>query len=110
MRTNFEKAAISASVNEFSDITIRGCFFHFTQCIWRKVQNLDLSTMYKDNAQVEVRKWIRWAAALPLVPLAKVDEAFLYLQENSPQGTSNEEFHDYKVETWMDEVDAVFPP
>jgi hypothetical protein len=34
---DFELAAINALMFVFPDATIKGCFFHYTQCIWRKV-------------------------------------------------------------------------
>ena len=42
--TDFEKAAINSFRDHFSDVVQRGCFFHFSQCIWRKVSfNLYIS-------------------------------------------------------------------
>ena len=35
--TDFEKAAINAFEIHFPDVVQRGCYFHFSQCIWRKV-------------------------------------------------------------------------
>lgn len=35
--TDFEKAALNAFHLIFPDAVQRGCFFHFSQCIWRKV-------------------------------------------------------------------------
>ena len=35
----YETAVQNAARTSFPGITIKGCFFHYTQCIWRKVQN-----------------------------------------------------------------------
>ena len=35
--TDFEKAALNAFSNVYPDAVQRGCFFHFSQCLWRKV-------------------------------------------------------------------------
>ena len=37
---DFEKAAISAFKSEFPTATIKGCFSHFAQANWRKIQEL----------------------------------------------------------------------
>ena len=49
--TDFEKAAINAFQNCFPDIVQRGCFFHFSQCIWRKVLKIN-------NFAIFQLKWI----------------------------------------------------
>lgn len=36
---DYETAVQNTARTSFPGITIKGCFFHFTQCIWRKVQN-----------------------------------------------------------------------
>ena len=92
----------------FPSATVRGCSFHYTQCVWRKVQALGLAGIYKEDKSV--RKWIRRAAALPLVPIESIPDAFLYLQEDAPEINNKDEFHNYIVETWLDDSDAVFPP
>lgn len=38
---DFEVAARNAVKDNFPNTTIRGCFFHYTQCIWRKVLSLE---------------------------------------------------------------------
>jgi hypothetical protein len=45
LMTDFEQAAISAFQLEFPGIVPTGCFFHLTQCVWRKVQNEGLQVM-----------------------------------------------------------------
>ena len=50
---------------------IQGCYFHFLQCLWRKVQALGLTDLYK-NDPVTRRTIHSWGAALAFVPLAFV--------------------------------------
>ena len=35
---DFEQGAIKAFKEEFPGVDFKGCNFHFTQCIWRKIQ------------------------------------------------------------------------
>jgi len=47
---DFEKALISAAQIIFdSNLTIRACFYHLCQSSYRKVQDLGLVKMYKNN-------------------------------------------------------------
>ncbi|XP_071104150.1 uncharacterized protein [Haliotis cracherodii] len=43
-KVDFEVAAIRTLRTEFQGSDIKGCFFHFTQAIWRKTQELGLAT------------------------------------------------------------------
>lgn len=48
---DFELAVINAVKEVLGNhISIQGCFYHLTQSTWRKIQELGLSTMYKENA------------------------------------------------------------
>ncbi|XP_074653594.1 uncharacterized protein LOC141907751 [Tubulanus polymorphus] len=51
---DFELAVLNATKSVFSDIEIRGCFYHLSQCIYRKIQNLGLATMYRDDKDFQL--------------------------------------------------------
>lgn len=42
---DFEKAAIAAIRTMFPNTTIRGCWFHSSQVVWRKVTNIGKITL-----------------------------------------------------------------
>lgn len=109
---DYELAMIKAVKNVFPDSIIQGCLFHYSQCLWRKVQDLGIVSAY--NGDSNVRRWIRRFSALPFVPLKTIDDAFLEIYENAPCPSRTitseqvEKFHDYMVETWVDELDSKF--
>lgn len=106
VQIDFEQAAIRAVHEEFPDANVKGCFFHFTQAIWRKVQDLGLAGLYKEDEHIQ--QWVRRAAGLPLLPVDEVQDAWLEAMDQSPDIPQSEAFHDYVVTTWVD-YDARFP-
>ena len=62
---DFETAAQNAARTVFPGITVKGCFLHYTQVIWRKTQHTDLQVTYRNNE--DIRQLVRRATALPLV-------------------------------------------
>lgn len=106
VQTDFELAAIRAIEREFPEAEVKGCFFHYAQAIWRKTQDLGLAALYKDNP--DVKRWIRRAAGLPLLPLHEVQDAWLEAMDESPDVNRAEEFNDYVVVNWVD-YGARFP-
>ncbi|XP_021359169.1 uncharacterized protein LOC110454121 [Mizuhopecten yessoensis] len=64
---DFEVAAHNAIRSVVPGINIKGCFFHYTQCIWRKAKPTGLQTLYREND--DVKPLVRRAAVLPLIPL-----------------------------------------
>lgn len=63
---------------------------------------MGLVSQYKND--LAVRKWVRRMAALPLVPVNQVGEAFLWLQEEAPDIRQAKEMYDYLAETWLDDL------
>ncbi|CAG8677909.1 14883_t:CDS:2, partial [Dentiscutata heterogama] len=64
--TDFEAAAINSVQLEFDFVQSKGCHFHFSQCIYCKVQVYGLASRYaayeelKTNIPAEARHIIRW--------------------------------------------------
>ena len=74
---DFERALMKATLEVFPDAQIKGCFFHFCQCLWRKLQGLGLAVAYKEMP--EIRTWFRMALALPMLPVGWVEWGFYAL-------------------------------
>ncbi|KAL3678244.1 hypothetical protein R1sor_021200 [Riccia sorocarpa] len=52
--SDFESGLIPTVRAEFLDVHHQGCYFHFTQAIWRKVQELGLARHYMEDQLVRV--------------------------------------------------------
>ncbi|XP_071105344.1 uncharacterized protein [Haliotis cracherodii] len=96
---DFEIAAHNAVWSASPSTLIRGCYFHFTQCVWRRVQKEGLATDYKNDDEVRL---VRRAAALPLLPLDKVDDVWLQAIADSPAGPKVAAFMDNVTTTWVE--------
>lgn len=42
-KSDFEKAAMNAISTVFRNIVIKGCYFHFSQAVWKKGKQLNLT-------------------------------------------------------------------
>lgn len=97
---DFETAVIEAVNSVFPNAQFHGCFFHFSQSLWRKVQNLGLSSEY--NTDQEVRDSVRKCAALAFLKPADVEEGWLHVHGMAEKNEKLSKFLDYFVEQWLD--------
>ena len=75
-----------------------GCFFHYTQSIHRKIQSLELSSIYKDDESI--RCICHQLMALTLLPRDQVEQGLEYLANNHPESIHDlfVYFEDYSVD------------
>jgi hypothetical protein len=59
IKVDFEAAAISAVDEVFPDSAITGCNLHFSQCLWRQIQNIGLTVDCKEDEQPKVFLLVR---------------------------------------------------
>ncbi|VDI61105.1 Hypothetical predicted protein [Mytilus galloprovincialis] len=100
---DYEVAVRNAAYQVFPGITGKGCFFHYTQCIWRKAQDTGLQTHYKNNN--DITRLVRRAAVLPLVPMQHVEDIWLNALEEIDEANTNINtlaFTDYVTEYWVE--------
>ena len=50
--SDFELPLVKSLELQFPSACIDGCYFHFTQCLWRKVQSLGLVEEYKEDGSI----------------------------------------------------------
>ena len=72
--SDFEKAPRNVFKRFYPGLKISGCWFHFTQAIWKKTQSLCLGKLYKNSNTFS--NWLRKLMALPLLPEEKISRIF----------------------------------
>ncbi|KII67552.1 hypothetical protein RF11_08392 [Thelohanellus kitauei] len=73
--SDFEIAALNAIRHHFPSAIISGCFYHFSQSIWRKIQSEDpLLSQYRSDPDNQI--YIKMLLALAFVPIDDVISAF----------------------------------
>ena len=51
---DYERAALNALTQNFPNIEIQGCFFHFVQSIWRHIQAHGLQQRYQNDEEFAI--------------------------------------------------------
>lgn len=83
--TGFVQGIFGAFSDVFINVHIRGGFFHFGQCIWRKIQNLpDLREKYMNNVDfaLKIKQLIALAFILVHGTRNKFDELMSHFFED----------------------------
>ena len=97
--TDFEHAAINAFRAAFLDCEQKGCFFNFSQCVYRNIQANGLQQMYQNNPEFALK--IRMIAAIAFVPLDDIVHYFEYLCDNNGFPEVAQQVLDYIEDTWI---------
>lgn len=77
--TDFEKSILNACAAVFPQSTIKCCFFHLKQTLYRKVQESGLQTRYNDPQDESIRIQTHMIAALAFVPVSEVARIYRLL-------------------------------
>jgi len=79
---DFERAAITAFEAAYTSAIVTGCYFHLTQCVVRKVNEIGMKSSYENDDAI--RASVRCLSALAFVPIPDVADAFDILAEDMP--------------------------
>ena len=71
---DFEIAAMNQFHNSYPNTEIKGCFFHLSQCVYRKARELGMKAAMESSQ--ELATLILCLPALSLVPVDSVEESF----------------------------------
>ncbi|KAG0437258.1 hypothetical protein DMUE_3794, partial [Dictyocoela muelleri] len=77
IQIDFERAGFNSLQRVFPETSISGCFFHFGQAIWRRVQKLGLVSVYHEN--INFKNCVQLCSSLALVPMEEIDNAWAHI-------------------------------
>lgn len=72
--SDFEEASMKAMSTVFPSINLKGCYFHFGQCLGRKLKSLNL------NKNQFYRRCASLCKILALLPENKIHEGWIYIK------------------------------
>lgn len=94
---DFERAVWRALRDVIPQAILQGCVFHWTQALWRKVQELGLQSAY--NCDRGTYSLIRKLMALPFLPENEIIPMFQRLQRKAPLPL--QPLAEYVSSTWI---------
>ncbi|CAF4462764.1 unnamed protein product, partial [Rotaria socialis] len=102
--SDFETSLIPAISTEFPESVHKGCYFHFSQCLYRRIQSLGLATAYSHDESV--RSCCRKLMALPLLPIQEVETSFYDLRATADPTLKQQlrELFLYFDEYWINNI------
>ena len=103
---DFEQGAISALKQVFPATTLKGCNFHFNQCLFRKIQEIGLQTEYNDSLPDDpssVKSLFQQTAALAFIPGCEINDLWCEIMDKFNHVPNGERFFDYFTDTWLDD-------
>jgi hypothetical protein len=118
---DYELSTINAFSKTFPSLRIAGCFFHFSQSLWRKVQELGLTRCVKSSRspkpntviteeKKKATEWFLCAIGLALVPPYLVEKIWTEAMDDyTPAHHSAVKFNDYMVSTYVDVTSSRYP-
>ena len=98
---DFESGLIKSIRLEFPNACVRGCYFHFFQAIFRKVQVLGLSQLYVHDGPHQI--YIRKLLALDFVLIELISLTFQGLRNDG--AVELQTLFDYFEHYWIEVVD-----
>ena len=99
--TDFELALQQAIKLIFCNCVLKGCWFHYSQALLRKVGQLGIKTKYK--VDYKFRFWINQFISLALIPIETLENAFDKIIEGAKQFNSEpiSNFLKYFIKQWL---------
>lgn len=95
---DFEQAVWQACRSVFPSCRLHGCFFHWCQSVWRKVQEIGLQSEYSNDPTA--KRVIRHLFGLPFLPHALIPRTFRLLCYDANTSKLRSLFR-YVQRTWI---------
>ena len=96
---DFEITLINAIKGQFPAVAFKGCFFRFSQAVWRKVQSLGLQEEYKTNP--DLVKTVSKMLSLSLCPVCYIWIAWSAIVVDAPQVANIDDLCEHFENTWL---------
>ncbi|XP_056021999.1 uncharacterized protein LOC130054920 [Ostrea edulis] len=97
---DFEKATWSAVRTTIPGVSLFGCNFHWSQAVWRKVQEVGLQTLYTDDRHVYTK--VRNILPLPFLPVDIVQEDFTSIKQDVESNPALTSLVAYVERNWVE--------
>ena len=94
-KTDFEIAVMNAIVVVFPKVITKGCYFHYSQAVWKKGKELQLTKLKTTRRQVAL------SAVLPLLPQNEIFNGWWYVAAQSPDDENSKIFREYMLKQWL---------
>lgn len=94
-KCDYELAIIQAIKAIYPDIVVKGCYYHFTNAVWKKSKSINFSSSN------EGRKCTQLFSLLALLPASLIPEAYLTLCELAPNTEESTQFQNYFSKQWI---------
>lgn len=103
---DFERATWAELRETIPGINIIGCHVHWSQAVWRKVQEVGLQVQYSED--INIYQTVRSILALPFLPIANVQGGFDTIRANAVDNDKLDLLFNYIKRNWIDS--STFPP
>ncbi|CAF0898466.1 unnamed protein product [Brachionus calyciflorus] len=100
--SDFEKAFTNAVKRVFKNVPVYGCFFHFKQNLFRKIQALGLTQAYKENEELRIE--LKIPQGLAYLPEEDVISTFEKLKTRTSKYPELTKFYEYIETTYIGEL------
>lgn len=103
---DFEIGVIKSLSKHFPQAAIHGCFFHFTQNVWRHIQTNGLQVPYTNDEDIAFE--LRLLIALAFVPEANVIEAYDQLLTTGFYAEENENEYKQQIQILLNYFQSTY--
>ncbi|KFD61048.1 hypothetical protein M514_08442 [Trichuris suis] len=104
---DFELANMNAIRSLLPNAEIKGCLFHISQSLWRRISSSGLASSY-NAVESDTRRCASMLFGLPFVPVEDVVETFEYIEDQAEE--SLDDLMDYVKRTYVTGRPPMFPP
>lgn len=94
---DYEKAAMKAVAKVYNGIEIKGCYFHFNRCLFRKAKQLKISSPVK-------QRHVSRCAGIARLPPELTASGIEYVMRMSPSGMDIKKFNAYFKTQWLEKT------